>query len=276
LISVQFDESWGTTMVVPYKNGFFFSTKKTRIIKMHSSLFKKILEILFPDYCVNCKNALETNEYKICDKCIEKIKKIEHTCLKCGTPLSFTQDWCSRCNNKKIFYKKLFTSYYYEKTIKKLLIQLKYDPNQKTLKNLEIFYNMLYSNLSFMSELKNLSKNIDFIIPVPIHKKRESKRGYNQSFLFANILGDILGLKINNKILKKIKNTKFFYKLSFKERQKELENAFEIIDNTSLLNKNILLVDDISTTGSTINSISKFLLEKGANNIFVFCLTHTR
>ena len=238
------------------------------------NLLSRILHIIFPEYCIVCRNVLEIGEHKICDACIGKIVEVENVCLKCGNPLNFIQDWCNACSPKRIYYEKLFALYYYSDTIRFLIKQLKYKPSDETIENLEFFYSFFTSNSEIFSEMEILIKDLDFIIPVPIHIMREEKRGYNQSMLFSTILSDIFGLPVNDKIIKKIKNTRFFYKLDTKARHGELENAFEVLDKNLVYGKNILLVDDISTTGATFNNISKILLENGANSVFCFCVAH--
>ncbi len=244
------------------------------ILNFAKNSIEKILSLMFPGTCQVCKNSLEMNENKVCDKCVGSIEKVEICCNKCGRPLDLKQDWCADCRDKRIYYEKLFVGFYYEGVVKYFLHQLKYNPSEKSLENLDFFYNLLCSNEELLDELKTLSENIDFIIPVPIHRSRLQKRGYNQSVLLANILQDLLGIEMDETIIKKAKNTQFFFKLSKEKREKELGNAFEVSIPEILLGKNILLVDDISTTGLTINSITKLLVEKGANSVFVFCMAH--
>jgi ComF family protein len=237
---------------------------------------KKILHIFFPDYCIVCKNILEHDEHKICDVCVGKISEIGNFCNKCGSPSILMQDWCINCGYKKVYYEKLFALYHYDDTIRFLLKQIKYRPSDKTFENLEFFYDFFNTESVVLEEFEKLVPNLDFMIPVPIHHLREQKRGYNQSLLFCDILSDIFALPVNDKIIKKTKNTHFFFNLGKKERAEALDDAFEILQKSKDLvrGKNILLVDDISTTGVTFNQISKILLEHGANTIFCFCVAH--
>jgi len=239
---------------------------------------KKIIEnafyIVFPDNCIVCTNILENYEHKICDNCIGKINEVEDVCLKCGNPLELTQDWCGACRPKKVYYEKLFVVYYYNDTMKFLLKQIKFRPSDKVFENLEFFYNFLSTNSLVINEFEKILKHLDFILPMPIHITREEKRGYNQSSLFSGVLSNLFDLPVNDNIIKKTKNTDFFYNLGKRERLKQVENAFEVLDENVIYKKNILIVDDISTTGATLNEISKILLNNGANNVFCFCIAH--
>ena len=112
--------------------------------------------------------------------------------------------------------------------------------------------------------------NFDYILYVPLHKKRERKRGFNQSKIIANQLGKELGIEVLD-ILERSKNTRRLFELDEKERKKELKNVFKISkDIENYTNKNILLIDDIFTTGSTVNEISKLLKLNGINEVYIF------
>jgi competence protein ComFC len=112
--------------------------------------------------------------------------------------------------------------------------------------------------------------NFDYILYVPLHKKRERKRGFNQSKIIANQLGKELGVEVLD-ILERSKNTRRLFELDEKERKQELKNVFKISkDIKNYTNKNILLIDDIFTTGSTVNEISKLLKLNGINEVYIF------
>lgn len=112
--------------------------------------------------------------------------------------------------------------------------------------------------------------NFDYILYVPLHKKRERKRGFNQSKIIANQLGKELGIEVLD-ILERSKNTRRLFELDEKERKQELKNVFKISkDIENYTNKNILLIDDIFTTGSTVNEISKLLKLNGINEVYIF------
>ena len=112
--------------------------------------------------------------------------------------------------------------------------------------------------------------NFDYILYVPLHKKRERKRGFNQSKIIANQLGKELGVEVLD-ILERSKNTRRLFELDEKERKKELKNVFKISkDIENYRNKNVLLIDDIFTTGSTVNEISKLLKLNGINEVYIF------
>ena len=112
----------------------------------------------------------------------------------------------------------------------------------------------------------------DYILYVPLHKNRERKRGFNQSKLIAKYLGNMTNIEVLN-CIKRSKNTSRLFNLKNEERIKELKNAFTVDDKIGVCkNKNIVLIDDIFTTGSTANEISKILKCNEVNSIYVCTL----
>ena len=117
-------------------------------------------------------------------------------------------------------------------------------------------------------------KKYDIIVPVPISKERYKNRGYNQTSIFASRLAKYLQIEYSENTLKKVKNNKPQSLLSQGQREQNVQNAYKIIKYNidKILNKNVLLVDDIFTTGSTLNECSKILNKFGAENIDVFTI----
>ena len=118
-------------------------------------------------------------------------------------------------------------------------------------------------------ELENIK--FDYILFVPLYKKRQRKRGFNQAQKIANDLGKLVDIPVLDILIRK-EQTKRLYKLNKVDRQQELKNVFALKDNEyNLNNKKVLLIDDIFTTGSTVNEISKVLKLNGVDKIFVLC-----
>lgn len=115
-------------------------------------------------------------------------------------------------------------------------------------------------------------KHYDFIVPVPIHKIKKRERGYNQSDLIAIGVHKILKIPIAKDLLKKIKHTKSQTQLSSTDRKTNLLDAFEVNNSDDLCGKKILLVDDVLTTGSTVNNCALCLLENSASSVDVATL----
>ena len=119
-----------------------------------------------------------------------------------------------------------------------------------------------------------VSEHIDFIIPVPMYKSDKAKRGYNQCELIASEISHISGIPHKFNIVFKIRKTPHQKELSKNERKSNLKNAFALKNPEKISGKNIILIDDVCTTGSTLSEISRLLKNNGAGKIF--CLTYCR
>jgi ComF family protein len=117
-------------------------------------------------------------------------------------------------------------------------------------------------------------KRLDLLIPVPLHKQRLRERGFNQALLLVKELSHRTGIPYRKRILQKVRPTLPQVNLSGVEREKGVRGSFEIVRKEELEEKTILLVDDVYTTGATVNECSKVLLAAGAERVDVFTLAH--
>ena len=165
--------------------------------------------------------------------------------------------------NKK--YEKLLYLFKYESLIRKLILRYKFS-NKAYLNH--FFANQIVKN----EKNRKLLKNYDMIIPVPMHKKKMQKRGYNQTELVADELSKSLEISVRKDILLKVINTTTQSKLGGKARQSNIRHAFFIKNDIDVEDKKIILLDDIYTTGATSEECSKILKEAGAQEILVLIL----
>ena len=112
----------------------------------------------------------------------------------------------------------------------------------------------------------------DIIIPVPISKKRNKERGYNQSLLIAREIAKNENVKLRNNVISKVKNNTTQSKLNKEERAENVKNVYKITKNKEIIDKNILLIDDIFTTGATLNECSKMLKQAGTKKVDVLTI----
>jgi ComF family protein len=121
------------------------------------------------------------------------------------------------------------------------------------------------------TEQNDLIRQIDFIIPVPLHRKRLRERGFNQAYLLALYIGRHFNIPLNLE-LKRVRFTTPQMNLRKEERLRNIRGAFEIKNHSSIAGKCLLLVDDIFTTGATVDECSKVLIKAGAKRVFVLTL----
>ncbi|MFN3966235.1 MAG: ComF family protein [Endomicrobiia bacterium] len=229
-------------------------------------IFNKFIDFLFPKTCVFCGDFILSDEPSkyLCLPCYQKIKFIESSvCQKCGVPVNSNQRYCDRCSKEgqKIYYDFLRGIVYFEEPIKKCIHMLKYQGKEYLGKFLsEFFIQYIQKN--------NYLLNVDLLVPVPIHWTRKLKRGFNQSELLSRPIAEKFNIKYEHKNLFRKKRTKPQVKLNREERLSNINEAFAIRNSNYFTGKSILIIDDVSTTGETINQCAKVLRMAGAKNIF--------
>ena len=114
-------------------------------------------------------------------------------------------------------------------------------------------------------------KKVGLIVPVPLHRKKMRIRGYNQAALLAEVLGEITGISVDEDILVSVKNTKPLKQLNDKERRRSIRGAFSV--RKSVWAKTIVLIDDIYTTGSTLDEAARVLLKAGAEKVYFLTIS---
>jgi competence protein ComFC len=185
----------------------------------------------------------------------------EPICQVCGLPLR-KSGICRGCKNSPPSYKKLRSWVIYEGPIRKALHSLKYN------RNVALGDALAPSLANFVDALGWM---FDSVVPVPLGMQRRKERGYNQVALVAKPLAGILGKKYAPDMLTRTRETPSQVGLSYEERKQNMLNAF-LADFSSASQKEILLVDDIATTGSTLASCSDALIQAGAKTVFAITL----
>ena len=233
------------------------------------NLFKKVIDTIYPEKitCVFCgEEIFDENEYSTCKNCEKTLPRITgKICQKCGEPINNMANYCENCKNSKHLFEKSRSAFVYQDKVSGGVLNLK-------------FNNGKYYSKPFAHYLADLYKehkyDCDLIIPVPIHISRLKERGYNQSELLAKELSEILNLQLDTQSLVKVKKTKNQAELDFKQRHSNLEKAFKVTSKKQICGKNILIIDDVYTTGSTISECSKELKKAGAKSVCALTIAH--
>lgn len=190
----------------------------------------------------------------------------ESLCKKCEKKLESNTIWEIKENqNPYIFFEELISIFKYEGIIRDKIIDYKFNEKSYLYKTFTIF---LLKNKKVFEKIQSY----DTIIPVPISEKRKKTRGYNQSLLISREISKKTGIKLQEKNLIKIKNTIEQSKLDKEEREKNVQNVYQIKNEEILKNKKILLIDDIYTTGNTVNSCCKILKKAKPKKIGVIVI----
>lgn len=235
-------------------------------------MLNDILEYIYPKNikCIICKSPIsKENSYSLCKDCFNKVNFIKNACIKCGKPLTnfYKKEYCPKCDENKYNFERALSCVEYDDNIHKIIYNFKY--GRKT-------YLSYYIAQIMKDKLQYESIDFDYIAYVPLHKKRERKRGFNQAYLIAKNLSQFTN-KPTLDIIERNRNTRYLSKLSRNARKNELKDVFTIKEEiTTIEEKNILLVDDIFTSGSTTDEISKLLIKSGVNKVYVLCFATGR
>ena len=241
---------------------------------MIKEFFDKIIKLIFPPKCVLCGKIVETDDTLCCD-CWKKVEFIHKPfCDKCSTPFEFKiseDDICLACIKNKPLYIKARSAFVYDNEISKLIFKFK-------------FYDKMYLKRFMAKCMVNASADIidkiDIFIPIPLHKKRLIFRKYNQSLLLANEIAKLTNKNVIYNFLCKTKHTAPQATLKQSDRKSNLKNKFafneEYLDRISeFKNLNFAIIDDVMTTGSTINECIKVLNDVGIKNVYAMTFAKT-
>lgn len=221
-------------------------------------IFHFLLSLLYPPRCIACKKECHEKQY-VCDACCARITRVTAQCKKCGRPLRVDQTICMRCKNKSFFYDTIVVAYHYEDPVRSLLKTLKYH-NRKDIA--DFLATLLATHDTALSFLK--TQHYDYVMPVPMHTAKEKQRGYNQAFLLAERVAHCMAMQLTSDVLVRDRATKPLFDMNKQEREQELLDAFVVTQPEHVKGKRILMIDDIITTGTTLNECAKALKLRGA------------
>ncbi len=220
------------------------------------------MDLLYPKKCPLCDKTLMFLEGEVCDVCEKNQPKVVAPfCMKCGkTVEDAEQEYCADCVAIPKSFEKGYPAFDYRDGIKDAIYAFKYK-NQR-------YYAKYFSKSILQLYKKELQElNLDGIVPVPVHKHKKRQRGYNQAEVLADYLAKELHLPVYPTYLLRVENTNPQKELNDKVRIKNLKNAFKIGENEIELKK-VLLVDDIYTSGATIEACTRILLEAGVQKVY--------
>lgn len=207
-----------------------------------------IFDFFYKNKCINCNRS---SKYGICDSCISNIQKLPELHCDICKSLSIENNVCIECLKRQPLFLKLSTVGIYNGLIKTLIYDYKYQKIKSYAKPLAYLLSE-----SIKEEIKY--KQIDYITCIPLSKEKIKLRGFNQSYFLSKEISDILKIPYKD-LFVRVKDTKPQYSLSVDERKDNIKDAFSL-STTNVKNKSILIIDDIFTTGSTIQEVCSLLV----------------
>lgn len=212
-----------------------------------------ILDFFLPRFCPGCNKKLSAEENAVCETCLNSILLADDERIQ----IEFDKNFKSAQVIKEFYSKYIFKA---ESSLQNIIHALKYNRQFR----LGIFLGRVLGE-----GLKSKRWSIDIIIPVPIHHLRKAERGYNQSDYIAKGISASLNIPFSSRYISRIRHTPSQTGLNQKERAMNVSNAFKVKNAKKIKGKNILLVDDVCTTGATLQECGIMLHNAGANSIYV-------
>jgi ComF family protein len=244
------------------------------MLKYLHLILKKILNVFFPNHCLNCENIIN-EEALFCAVCWGKLQFItDPKCKICSYPFEIeligksSSLPCASCIKDPPHFDKVITIFRYNEIIKKVISDLKYRD--------QTFIAKKISKLIF-NKIKPELDNIDIITIVPLHLNKLKKRKFNQVAMISKEIIKFDSKKYIPNLLFRTKETKTQVKLTQKQRQANIKKAFMVNrkHQDAILDKTILLIDDVMTSGATIEACAKALKKRKVKKIIVLTLAKT-
>lgn len=237
----------------------------TAMISTLSRWARDFLDLCYPPHCVGCKEDTETGSH-ICAKCAASAERIERPyCERCSNPFegAITEAFeCSNCAGRKVHFEHAVAPYLSRGIVRDCIHAFKYDRAHYLREQLSAWI------AEALDDPRIAGRPFDAFVPVPLHPVRRREREYNQAEELCAGLTKRTG-RPTRRALRRIRNTPTQTRLDREERMENLRGAFEVRDNASVNHSHLVLVDDVFTTGSTVEECSRMLLRAGAASVRV-------
>ncbi|MBR6159400.1 MAG: ComF family protein [Lachnospiraceae bacterium] len=230
-----------------------------------SAVYNAFLDIVFPRICPVCNSIVDRFGADICRDCERRLSFVgDSYCMRCGKPVDESEEYCSDCERMQHVYDEGRSVLVYDELSSKSIYRFKYSGKREFA---GYYGRIIHERLS----RKIKSWDPDVIVPVPIHKSRLKIRGYNQAALIAGQLSKRTGIPVDYTAVYRTVATGMQKKLDAAQRQNNLKKAF-IASGNVVKYKSALIVDDIYTTGATIDAVSAALKDGGIKKVYFVTL----
>ncbi|MCX7964219.1 MAG: ComF family protein [Candidatus Sumerlaea chitinivorans] len=226
------------------------------------------VDFLFPRLCCGCGERVFESCELVCPRCLKSVRQLtQPLCPVCGMEDAPAGRKCEHCPAGEIFFSAARAVAPYEGVARTIVERLKYNYREEyapwmAMRMLEVA----------RSEFAHVA--FDAVVPVPLHRTRRRERGFNQSELLARPIAKAFRVPLAVSALRRVRNTPSQTKLSKRERAENIREAFSVPDPPAVQDKVFLLVDDVYTTGATLNECARVLRAGGARD--VYCLSFCR
>jgi competence protein ComFC len=226
------------------------------------SLCSWFLDLFFPPRCLGCRQAGAW----LCAECVNRAPRVEPPfCACCGDAVD-AGDLCARCQVSPLQIQRIFSVFYFEDVIRDAMHWLKYRGRAVVAKPLGDLMAVYW---------RQRGVPVDVVVPVPLHAARLRERGYNQAALLARAMARRAGLPVDERTLIRQRSTASQVDLDAKQRKENVRAAFRCA-GSDLMDKRVLLIDDVCTTGATLEACAIALHEGGAREVYALTLARAR
>lgn len=233
-------------------------------LRLAMDLQEGMLDLIYPPSCVVCEKAV--NQY-LCPDCIEKIQLIDYPyCRTCGAPSETAR--CGECRERAFVFESGRSAGVYEGVLREAIHAMKYT-----------FHPAVAGPLGDLMAERFVrlypGGKTDVVVPVPIHRSRMLVRGFNQSEQLARRMCQRISLPVEAGLLYQARKTRHQVDLPQEQRESNVRGAFAVRDAPKLFGKRVLLIDDVFTTGATLNEAASALLAAGARSVHAYTLARS-
>lgn len=229
-------------------------------IEQYGSVFR---QIVFPVFCFGCRKEGTI----FCHTCLARVPVTGiFLCPKCGKE-TFTGVPCDRCVRTSVLQQHMAVSTYSDEIIAGLLEHFKYHFEEDIIHIFRVLIQIFFERYTYISP-------IDVVIPIPLHRIRFAERGYNQAELLAVVVADVLATSLDRDVCIRLRKTKQQARLLKHERLENVVGAFQVIRPEEIVGKHVLLVDDVYTTGSTMQECAHVIMKAGAKHVSGWSMAH--
>ena len=238
------------------------------------NVFTRILDLIFPASCSYCRSPVRDSGIpRFCSDCWSEFSPVQGpVCPSCGRPFGSPESLtdspeheCLSCRKEPPHFDQALAAGLFEGPLREAIHVYKYRPLRS-----------LGSPLShWMAGQVRMTVPLDVVMPVPLHTKRLRHRGFNQALLLAHGVSERFAMPLNYDNLVRTRYTRPQVELSGRERAENVRGAFNLIRPQDVIDKKILLIDDVYTTGATMNECAKVLKDAGAGSVTVLTLART-
>ena len=234
--------------------------------------FRKLLDFVFPQNCISCDGKISESECLLCASCKADIGFIRQPhCFQCGVPADLSYAYpheefvCGDCRKSPFQFDRARSLGFYDTVLRTTIHHFKYRRQMGVLTEMDLLLE------------KYFTENPDFckgftVSHIPLHFNKMKERGFDQAFLIARQVARVLKLPLEGGLLRRVNATSPQASMTRAERSRNIKGAFEVNRPEWVAGKNILLVDDVFTTGATVNEAAKTLKKEGAGKVYVFTL----